>query len=80
MMNLVLFGWYASTEMFINETDINVRQMLFNEKMRMIEDEVLPFGIHHDAAVDADNGILESEVIGGDRWFTYDGKRTDFGV
>ena len=67
VMNLVLFGWYASTDMFINETDINVRQMLFAERMKSIEDEVLPFGIHHDAAAEADEP--RSEVIGGDRWY-----------
>ena len=76
MMNLVLFGWYASTEMFVNETDINVRQMLFAEKMRAIEDEVLPFGIHYDAAVE--DPIAQSEMIGGDRWYTYNGEKDDF--
>jgi hypothetical protein len=75
MMNFVLFGWYASTEMFINETDINVREMLFAEKMRAIEDEILPFGIHHDAAIE--DPLANSEMIGGDRWYTYTGEKDD---
>lgn len=74
MMNLVLFGWYASTEMFINETDINVRQMLFAEKMKAIEDEVLPFGIRHNAA--EDDALADSEMIGGDRWFSVKNSET----
>jgi hypothetical protein len=78
MMNLVLFGWYASTEMFINDTDINVREMLFAEKMRAIEDEVLPFGVIHDASKESDKE--ESEMIGGDRWFTVNGESYDVNV
>lgn len=68
MMNFVLFGWYASTPMFVNETDINVREMLFSERMRAIEDEVLPFGIIDDGRVDEE--VVQSEMLGGDRWFT----------
>lgn len=75
MMNFVLFGWYATTQMFLDETDINVRQMLFAEKMRAIEDEVLPFGIHHDASTE--DPIVNSEMIDGDRWYEYNGQRTD---
>ena len=67
MMNLVLFGWYASTSMFLNETDINVREMLFAEKMQAIENEVLPFGLIDDGR---DEDVVQSEVVGGDRWFT----------
>jgi len=68
MMNLVLFGWYSTTQMFLDETDINVRQMLFAEKMLSIENDVLPFGIIDDGRTETVEEV--SEVVGGDRWFS----------
>jgi len=44
MMNLVMFGWFASTDFFNNLTDINFKQMLYDEKMQYIEDDLVPFG------------------------------------
>ncbi len=62
VMNFVLFGWFVSTNMFNDMTDINIKQMMYNEQMKHIEDELVPFGI-------VDNGIQEkTEVIDGDRW------------
>ena len=48
MMNLVLFGWFASTDMFMNLTDINFKQMLYSDRMQAIEDDMVPFGIIDD--------------------------------
>lgn len=63
MMNLVMFGWYAGTEMFMNDTDIDVKEMLYNEQIRAIENEITPFGL-------IDNGIEEpkKEKVGRDIW------------
>ena len=63
MMNLVMFGWYAGTEMFMNDTDIDVKEMLYNEQLRAIENEITPFGL-------IDNGIEEpkKERVGRDIW------------
>jgi hypothetical protein len=47
-MNLVLFGWFASTDMFLNLTDINFKQMLYAEMSRAIEDDMVPFGVIDD--------------------------------
>jgi hypothetical protein len=68
MMNLVLFGWYATTPMFVNDTDINVKELMFAERMKAIEDELVPFGIVHDAA--AEENEQKYEKIGGDLWLT----------
>jgi len=48
MMNLVMFGYFVSTSFFANLTDINIKQMLFEQKMKEIEDDVLPFGFIDD--------------------------------
>jgi hypothetical protein len=52
MMNLVLFGWFATTDMFLNLTDINIKQMLYADRMQAIEDDMVPFGIIDDGHED----------------------------
>ena len=61
-MNLVLFAWFTSTPLFVDYTDVDVKKMMYEEQMRMIEDDVLPFG-------EIDNGLDRNiEVIDGDVW------------
>ena len=52
MMNLVMFGWFAATEMFSNLTDIDFKQMLYADRMKAIEDDMVPFGIIDDGYKD----------------------------
>lgn len=63
VMNLVLFGYYAGTEMFYNETDVNVKELLYQEQIRAIEDEITPFGF-----IDDGNEEPQVERVGGDTW------------
>ena len=48
MMNLVLFGYFVSTQYFSDLTDINLKQMMFEQKMQEIENDVVPFGFIDD--------------------------------
>ena len=48
MMNLVLFGYFVSTQYFADMTDINLKEMIFKQRMQEIEDNVVPFGIIDD--------------------------------
>ena len=50
MMNLVLFGYFASTQYFGDMTDINLKDMMFKQRMKEIEDDVVPFGFIDDAS------------------------------
>jgi hypothetical protein len=50
MMNLVMFGYFVSTQFFSDMTDINMKQMLFDERMKQIEDDVVPFGFVDDGS------------------------------
>jgi len=50
MMNLVMFGYFASTQFFSDMTDINLKQMMFQEKMQQINDDVVPFGFIDDGS------------------------------
>jgi hypothetical protein len=70
MMNLVMFGYFVSTQSFGDMTDVNIKQMLFDQRMKEIDDDVLPFGIY-------DNGLENIPVPVNDDpysmdWATYD--------
>jgi hypothetical protein len=50
MMNLVMFGYFVSTQFFADMTDINLKQMMFEEKMKEISDDIVPFGFIDDGS------------------------------
>ena len=50
MMNLVMFGYFVSTQFFADLTDINLKEMLFKQKMEDIENDMVPFGIIDDGS------------------------------
>ena len=44
MMNLVLFAWFTSTDIFESLTNIDMKNMLYKERLKAIQDDMLPFG------------------------------------
>ena len=50
MMNLVMFGYFSSTQYFGDMTDINLKNMIFNQRMKEIEDDMVPFGFIDDGS------------------------------
>lgn len=44
MMNLVMFGYFVSTRMFNDLTDIDLKSLIYDEEIKKIDDDVLPFG------------------------------------
>ena len=48
MMNLVMFGYFVGTQSFGDVADVDIKQMLFEQRMKEIEDDVPPFGIIDD--------------------------------
>ena len=44
VMNLIMLGYFISTQYFTDMTDINLKEMMFKQKMKEIEDDVVPFG------------------------------------
>lgn len=48
VMNLVMFGYFVQTQFFSDMTDIDLKKMLFEEKMKSIEDDIVPFGFVDD--------------------------------
>ena len=52
MMNLVLFGYFIGTVYFGELTDIDIKQMMFEQRMEEIERDTVPFGFY-------DNGLQD---------------------
>ena len=63
IMNLVMFGYFATTEMFGDMTDINLKEMMFKDKMAQIENDMVPFGFIDDGS-DAINELQKEEDRG----------------
>ena len=50
VMNLVLFGYFVSSTYFSNLTDINIKDMIFKQKLKEIEEDIVPFGFINDGS------------------------------
>ena len=67
-MNFVLFGHFIGSMAFTDMTDINLKDMLFNQQMKAIYDDILPLGIidngleHEVAAIDPGKGNWSIEL------------------
>lgn len=62
VMNFVLFGYFAGTNYFSEMTDINLKEMLFEQRMKEIEADVLPFGFVDDGLPAAPQFIDEEKA------------------
>jgi len=65
-----LFGWVTTNSFFTDLTNVNVREGLFNAEMRMIENDLTPFGQIVDGTEE------EVEIMGGDIWYTINQEKT----
>ena len=62
MMNLVMFGYFSSSQYFSDMTDISLKDMIFKQKMKEIEDDMIPFGFIDDGSDHIDK--IEQEENG----------------
>ena len=69
IMNLVMFAWFATTDIFNGITDIDMKNMLYREQLKAIQDDLLPFGF-------ISNPVIEEAVIevddNGEQWMVQD--------
>ncbi len=64
VMALVLFSWLTTNPYFKEITDVNLREAIYQEKIKQIEEEMLPIGF-------IDDGQQEELMLeGGDLWGT----------
>ena len=66
MMNLVLFAWFTTTDIFQALTNIDMKNMLYHERLKEIQDDMLPFGFTTDENVNANKYIKDED---GNIWF-----------
>lgn len=52
VMCLVLFGWLTRQDYFRDLTNIDIRRKFVDERERMMEEEMLPFGFYNDGSED----------------------------
>jgi hypothetical protein len=71
MMNLVMFGYFVSTQFFADMTDINLKQMMFSNQIRQIEEDIVPFGFIDNGSAAIDQ--IEANEKGYDIWQTWGG-------
>jgi hypothetical protein len=67
VMNNVLFGWLVKQKYFEELTDINVREKLAEERMKAVEEDVMPFGfLDRGIEPNDDIWIEERDIYGND--------------
>ena len=73
VMPLVLFSWLTTNSYFKELTNINIRKELYDARIKMIEEEVTPFGF-------INNGDEEDQLVdaGGQVWQVENYHKSDF--
>ena len=66
MMNLVMFGYFVSTQSFGDNFDMNIKNLLFEERMAQIEEDLPPFGI-----IDDGRDQVETPSTDGSEWSNF---------
>ena len=65
-MPLVLFGWLTTNPYFREITDVNLRKAVYEQRIKQIEEDMLPVGFIDDGQQE------EVTVDSGDVWGNYD--------
>ena len=70
VMNLVLFSWFVSSEAFGDISTIDLKQLLYSERMKEMEDDVPLFGVFGNSQMDI-NPEYEALVKAQQEWGTF---------
>ena len=52
VMSLVLFGWFSTNAFFAELTDIDMKSLLYSERIKAMEEEIVPVGFFDDGRED----------------------------
>lgn len=74
VMPLVLFSWLTTNSYFKDLTNVNLRKELYESRIKMIEEEVTPFGFINNGDDENDQKIVDST---GQVWYE-DRYKSDF--
>jgi len=64
-MCTVLFSWIVKQDYFKEITDIDIRERLYKEQEKMMEEQMLPVGFKDDGVIDNEKQIFDNPT---DRW------------
>jgi hypothetical protein len=70
-MCCVLFGWLSSQPYFKEITDLDIRKKIYEQNEKMIEEEMLPFGIYSSGNEEYDSNINEAPPVIGDEFSSF---------
>lgn len=66
VMTLVLFGWLTTNPYFRDLSDINLRESIFADRIRQVEEDLVPFGFFDNGV---SNNVEEKYILeDGDLW------------
>ena len=65
VMNVVMFSWFITTEYFYHLTDTQVKDLLYAEQQKIIQDDLLPAGVFGETTEQAASFVDNQ----GDRWY-----------
>ena len=70
VMNLVLFSWFISSDAFGNIADTDLKSLLYQDRVRELEEDLLPFGFINDnkQSPDSSNPELDEMVRQRKEW------------
>ena len=70
VMNLVLFSWFISSDAFGNIADTDLKSLLYQDRVRELEEDLLPFGFINDnkQSPDASNPHLDEMIRQRKEW------------
>jgi len=61
VMNIVLFSWFISSDAFADILDMDLKSLLYQDRIKEIEDDLLPFGYHDDGINNVSN--THNEIV-----------------
>ena len=65
VMTCVLFSWFVTTDYFYHLTNYQVKELLYSEQQKLIEEDMLPAGIFGGQS-DMEESFVDTQ---GDRWY-----------
>ena len=70
VMNLVLFSWFISSDAFGNIADVDLKALLYEDRIRELEDDLLPFGFIDDnkQSINVINPALDELIRETNKW------------
>lgn len=68
MMNLVMFGYFAGSDIFAEMADVNLKQMMYNDRIQEIDNDLPPFGFIDDGTEHMDDLVARNNTYDPFSW------------